>query len=88
MILVSEFDKYQDVHSSAWFMFISTSRAFGLWLDLICCVFIGIVTLSFVVFGEGIVIVYINIFITFTCATSARIILRCMKIKFFRVGEA
>lgn len=53
MILVSEFDKYQDVHSSAWFMFISTSRAFGFWLDLICSIYIGLVTFSFLV-SEGV----------------------------------
>ncbi|RZB40999.1 ABC tran and/or MMR HSR1 domain containing protein [Asbolus verrucosus] len=28
MILTKEFDKYLDVHSSAWFMFIATARAF------------------------------------------------------------
>ncbi|KAF2880617.1 hypothetical protein ILUMI_25557 [Ignelater luminosus] len=52
MILVDEFDKYQDVHSSAWFMFISTSRAFGYWLDCICVFFIAMVTLSFLVMEE------------------------------------
>lgn len=49
MILVSEFDKYQDVHSSAWFLFISTSRAFSYWLDLMCCAYVAIVTFSFLV---------------------------------------
>lgn len=53
MILVEEFDKYQDVHSSAWFMFICTSRAFGYWLDCICVLFIAMVTLSFLVLEES-----------------------------------
>lgn len=47
MTLVEEFDRYQDVHSSAWFLFISTSRAFGYILDVICAVYIGFITASF-----------------------------------------
>lgn len=52
--LTSEFDRYQDTHSSAWFMFIATSRAFGYCLDLICVSYIGIVTLIFVIEDTGI----------------------------------
>ncbi|CAH1183645.1 unnamed protein product [Phaedon cochleariae] len=51
-ILVQEFDKLQDTHSSAWFMFLYTSRAFGLWLDLICTVYIGLVTFSFIILSD------------------------------------
>ncbi|XP_074027104.1 probable multidrug resistance-associated protein lethal(2)03659 isoform X2 [Leptinotarsa decemlineata] len=51
-VLVDEFDKLQDIHSSAWFMFLYTSRAFGLWLDLVCTLFIGIVTFSFVILAD------------------------------------
>ncbi|XP_071455641.1 ATP-binding cassette sub-family C member 4-like [Hetaerina americana] len=50
-ILIKEFDNFQDIHSSAWFMFITTSRAFGLWLDLFCFVYISLVTISFLVMG-------------------------------------
>ncbi|XP_046392414.1 ATP-binding cassette sub-family C member 4-like isoform X2 [Ischnura elegans] len=50
-ILIKEFDNFQDTHSSAWFMFITTSRAFGLWLDLFCFVYISLVTISFLVMG-------------------------------------
>ncbi|XP_044751872.1 probable multidrug resistance-associated protein lethal(2)03659 [Coccinella septempunctata] len=46
-ILTSEFDKHQDIHSSAWFTYIATARAFGYWLDLICIVYIAIVSFSF-----------------------------------------
>ncbi|KAL5284866.1 ABCC4.2 family protein [Megaselia abdita] len=46
-ILIKEFDNYQDGHSSAYFMFISTSRAFGFWLDCFCVIYIAIITLSF-----------------------------------------
>lgn len=52
-ILVEEFDKLQDVHSSSWFMFLYASRAFSLWLDLICTLFIGVVTFSFVILEQG-----------------------------------
>lgn len=50
-ILTQEFDKLQDDHSSAWFMFIATSRAFGFWLDLLCAFYIGIIAASFLIFG-------------------------------------
>ncbi|KAF7269082.1 hypothetical protein GWI33_017839 [Rhynchophorus ferrugineus] len=51
-ILVDEFDYLQDVHSSAWFMFLYTSRAFSLWLDWTTAVFIGLVTFNFVFFSD------------------------------------
>ncbi|XP_048482044.1 ATP-binding cassette sub-family C member 4 [Plutella xylostella] len=47
--LIREFDNHQDLHSSAWFLFIASSRAFGFWLDLVCVIYIAIVTLSFLV---------------------------------------
>lgn len=51
-ILVKEFDNLQDLHSSAFYLFISTSRAFGFWLDVWCVVYIAIVTLSFFLMGD------------------------------------
>ncbi|CAG9837334.1 unnamed protein product [Diabrotica balteata] len=51
-ILKKEFDNHQDLHSSAWFAFISTSRAFGYWLDLLCMVYVTLVTFSFLVIGN------------------------------------
>lgn len=53
MTLVNEFDKFQDIHSSSWFIFIATSRAFGLWLDTICTIFIGVVTFQFLLFNSS-----------------------------------
>lgn len=50
-ILIKEFDKIQDLHSSAFYLFISTSRAFGFWLDLFCVIYIAVVTASFFLFG-------------------------------------
>ncbi|KAK9504179.1 hypothetical protein O3M35_010567 [Rhynocoris fuscipes] len=50
-ILIKEFDNHQDLHSSAWFLFIGTSRAFGFWLDVVCLIYICFVTLSFLFLG-------------------------------------
>ncbi|CAG9575865.1 unnamed protein product [Danaus chrysippus] len=50
--LIREFDNHQDLHSSAWYLFIASSRAFGFWLDLVCVIYIAVVTLSFLVFGQ------------------------------------
>ncbi|EDV54718.2 probable multidrug resistance-associated protein lethal(2)03659 [Drosophila erecta] len=49
-ILEAEFDSYQDMHSSASYMFISTSRAFAYWIDMFCVLYIAIVTLAFFIF--------------------------------------
>ncbi|XP_026807567.1 probable multidrug resistance-associated protein lethal(2)03659 isoform X2 [Rhopalosiphum maidis] len=51
-ILINEFDKYQDLHSSAWDMFICANQAFGFWLDLVCIIYIGIVIFSFFAIGN------------------------------------
>ncbi|KAJ3655115.1 hypothetical protein Zmor_014255 [Zophobas morio] len=51
-ILEKEFDNHQDLHSSAWFSFISTSRAFGYSLDIVCMIYITLVTFSFLVIGN------------------------------------
>ncbi|XP_057328153.1 probable multidrug resistance-associated protein lethal(2)03659 [Microplitis mediator] len=46
-ILTKEFDHHQDLHSSAWYIFIASSRAFGYWLDMFCLIYISLVTTSF-----------------------------------------
>nr|XP_023021441.1 probable multidrug resistance-associated protein lethal(2)03659 [Leptinotarsa decemlineata] len=48
-VLIDEFDDHQDVHTSAWFMTIASIDFFGLWLDILCLIFIACVTFSFVV---------------------------------------
>ncbi|XP_075236154.1 putative multidrug resistance-associated protein lethal(2)03659 isoform X2 [Lycorma delicatula] len=50
-ILEKEFDNHQDLHSSAWFIFLASSRAFGYWLDVFCVIYISLVTLSFLFLG-------------------------------------
>lgn len=50
-VLIAEFDNYQDLHSSGFFMFVATSRSFGYWLDCCCVVYIAIITFSFFLFS-------------------------------------
>uniref|UniRef100_A0A1B0D7D0 Uncharacterized protein n=1 Tax=Phlebotomus papatasi TaxID=29031 RepID=A0A1B0D7D0_PHLPP len=52
-VLVKEFDSLQDLNSSAFYVFISTSRAFGFWLDVFCVIYIAVVTLSFFLMGDA-----------------------------------
>ncbi|KAG5878881.1 hypothetical protein JTB14_005772 [Gonioctena quinquepunctata] len=51
-ILKDEFDQYQDYHTSSWYMFISTSCAFGFYLDIFCAGFTALLTFSFLVFED------------------------------------
>ncbi|KAK4317272.1 hypothetical protein Pmani_011632 [Petrolisthes manimaculis] len=44
---IQDFDQHQDLHSSAWFLFLSTTRWFGICLDWISCIYIAIVTFGF-----------------------------------------
>ncbi|CAI6364367.1 unnamed protein product [Macrosiphum euphorbiae] len=53
-ILTREFDNHQDLHSSAWYLFIALSRGFAFWLDIICLVYVSAVTFSFVAIGNGV----------------------------------
>ncbi|XP_057653044.1 ATP-binding cassette sub-family C member 4-like [Diorhabda carinulata] len=51
-ILTEEFDHHQDYHSSAYYMFIVASTAFGFYLDMFCAAFLALLTFSFLFFGE------------------------------------
>ena len=55
-LLRAEFDRQQDLHSSSWFAFISATRWFGVWLDWIVVVYLGLVVYSFLVLGGGILL--------------------------------
>ncbi|EDW77876.2 uncharacterized protein Dwil_GK24718 [Drosophila willistoni] len=47
-MLIGEYDNYQDLHSSGYYTFISTSRAFGYYLDLFCVAYvISVILFSF-----------------------------------------
>ncbi|XP_001604413.2 multidrug resistance-associated protein 4 isoform X1 [Nasonia vitripennis] len=52
-ILKKEFDKFQDVHTSSWYMFIATSSAFGFSLDICCFIFTTLVTFSFLLLEDN-----------------------------------
>ncbi|XP_022166672.1 probable multidrug resistance-associated protein lethal(2)03659 [Myzus persicae] len=47
-ILFQEFSSHQDLHSSAWFLFMALSRAFGFWLDIVCIFYTSLVTFFFI----------------------------------------
>ncbi|XP_011311078.1 multidrug resistance-associated protein 4 [Fopius arisanus] len=48
-MLRKEFDSHQDVHTSANSLLISSSAAFGLWLDIVTIVFVAFITYSFII---------------------------------------
>lgn len=49
-VLKKEFDLHQNLHTGAWYMFLSCSQAFGFALDCLCMSFVTCVTFSFLVF--------------------------------------
>ncbi|KAF7268017.1 hypothetical protein GWI33_018818 [Rhynchophorus ferrugineus] len=51
-ILREEFDNFQDVHSSAFYMFLCCNQTFGFWLDFHCIIYAALVTLSFFFMGN------------------------------------
>ena len=50
-LLREEFDRIQDLHSSAWFAFLSSTRWFAVWLDWLVVVFLACVVYSFLLLG-------------------------------------
>ncbi|CAG9859549.1 unnamed protein product [Phyllotreta striolata] len=51
-ILTNEFDNHQDYHSSAWYMFLVSSGAFGFYLDAFCSSFMGVLVFTFLAFED------------------------------------
>ncbi|KAI2473981.1 ATP binding cassette (ABC) transporter subfamily C member [Diabrotica virgifera virgifera] len=47
-ILKEEFDRYQNLHSAAFFMYLAANRSFGFWLDFICVIYVGLVIVALV----------------------------------------
>lgn len=54
-VLKKEFFEHLDHNSSAWFLFTYATRGFGMWLELVCVAYIGIVIFSFLVLPIGMV---------------------------------
>ncbi|GAB0087984.1 multidrug resistance-associated protein 4 [Sergentomyia squamirostris] len=52
-ILVQEFDGLQDTHTATWYMFISSSAAFGFTMDFLCFSFMFFVTFSFLLINNN-----------------------------------
>jgi ATP-binding cassette subfamily C (CFTR/MRP) protein 4 len=48
-MICKEFDMLQDIHTSAYSLVLSTSTAFGFWLDIVSIAFVAFVTFSFIV---------------------------------------
>lgn len=48
-MVCKDFDTYQDAHTAAYSLILSTSTAFGFWLDVVSILFVAFVTFSFVV---------------------------------------
>ncbi|XP_076749193.1 putative multidrug resistance-associated protein lethal(2)03659 [Xylocopa sonorina] len=69
-IVTADFDNHQDFHTSTWFIFFSTSRAFGLYLETTCVIYTAFITIGFVVFDELAVAGDIGLVITQICAIS------------------
>ncbi|XP_030376834.1 probable multidrug resistance-associated protein lethal(2)03659 isoform X2 [Scaptodrosophila lebanonensis] len=45
-MLIAEYDNYQDLHSSGYYTFLSTSRAFGYYLDCFCIIYVVIIIVN------------------------------------------
>ncbi|XP_074031098.1 probable multidrug resistance-associated protein lethal(2)03659 isoform X2 [Leptinotarsa decemlineata] len=50
-LLIEEFDRHLDHHTSAYYMMICTSRAFGFTIDMICSTLLSAVVVHFVFFN-------------------------------------
>ncbi|XP_044727742.1 ATP-binding cassette sub-family C member 4-like [Chrysoperla carnea] len=53
-VLKTEFDKHQDLHTSAWYLTLLCGLSLGLCVDLICVIYITIVTSSFSIVGNSV----------------------------------
>ncbi|KAF0769463.1 multidrug resistance-associated protein 4-like isoform X1, partial [Aphis craccivora] len=48
-ILSTEFDKHQDLHSSASHMYTCLNQGFGFWIDIVCLLYLCIIIFSFLI---------------------------------------
>jgi ATP-binding cassette subfamily C (CFTR/MRP) protein 4 len=49
----AKFNGHQDLHTSAYYLYLASSSAFGFWLDFICGLYLSTVTLSFLLIHSG-----------------------------------
>lgn len=52
-ILTIQFDKYQDVNSSSSYMYITQSRAFGFFMDILSGLFIAVIVMTFIIWDNS-----------------------------------
>ncbi|XP_055319307.1 ATP-binding cassette subfamily C member 4-like [Sitodiplosis mosellana] len=52
-LLQNEFDHHQDTHSACWYMFVATSSAFGLILDIMCWTMIVCIIAFYLLIDTG-----------------------------------
>ena len=52
-MLTDEFDSIQDIHSSAWYCYLGTTRWFGVYLDWIVVVYLACCVISFFMMADG-----------------------------------
>lgn len=52
-ILQYEFDKHLDVFNSVYYMFMTTSRFFGFFMDFLCMIYTAIITVTFLTINTG-----------------------------------
>ncbi|XP_055381149.1 probable multidrug resistance-associated protein lethal(2)03659 [Condylostylus longicornis] len=50
--LIKEFYEHNNNNTSAWYLFLATTRAFALWLDFLCVIYIATVTYSFLLLED------------------------------------
>ncbi|CAL8111094.1 unnamed protein product [Orchesella dallaii] len=53
-VLIQQFDALQDIHTSSWFIFFSSMRCFGLWIELISICFLTFVSASFLITQDSV----------------------------------
>ncbi|KAL4711269.1 hypothetical protein ACJJTC_019110 [Scirpophaga incertulas] len=51
--LAREFDTQQDLHSAAWALVLRSTRAFGWWMDMLCCSYLACVAASFFILSTS-----------------------------------
>lgn len=52
-ILCNEFGTRLDLFSTSSFLFNASSRAFAVWVELTCCVYIGVALIYYLTVGHG-----------------------------------
>ncbi|KRT79574.1 ABC transporter ATP-binding protein, partial [Oryctes borbonicus] len=51
-VLKNDFDNHQNIHTSAWYLTISCMAGVGLWLDILCVLFLVCIVFGFIIMGE------------------------------------